>query len=92
MDWLCNIFGYLLNYIYTFVKNYGLALIIFSLITKIIMIPLSIKQNVTPEENVRIVNTMQERSGNSKAIYKYNQKYRQRNDGRSLCKTVVTFT
>ena len=31
-------------------------------------------RNVTPEENVRIVNTMQERSGNSKAIYKYNQK------------------
>ena len=47
MHWLCNIFGYLLNYIYTFVKNYGLALIIFSLITKIIMIPLSIKQHKT---------------------------------------------
>ena len=31
-------------------------------------------RNVTPEENVRIVNTMQERSGNGKAIYKYNQK------------------
>ena len=54
MDWLCNIFGYLLNYIYTFVKNYGLALIIFSLITKIIMIPLSIKQHKTLKKSAKI--------------------------------------
>ena len=60
MDWLCNIFGYLLNYIYTFVKNYGLALIIFSLITKIIMIPLSIKQHKTLKKSGKIQKELRE--------------------------------
>ena len=60
MDWLCHIFGYLLNYIYTFVKNYGLALIIFSLITKIIMIPLSIKQHKTLKKSGKIQKELRE--------------------------------
>ena len=54
MSWLCNIFGYLLNFIYTLVKNYGLALIIFSIITKIIMLPLSIKQQKTLKKSAKI--------------------------------------
>lgn len=60
MDWLCNIFGYLLNFIYTFVKNYGLSLIIFSLITKIIMIPLSIKQHKTLKKSGKIQKELRE--------------------------------
>lgn len=60
MDWLCNIFGYLLNYIYTFVNNYGLALIIFSLITKIIMMPLSIKQHKTLKKSGKIQKELRE--------------------------------
>lgn len=60
MDWLCNIFGYLLNFIYTFVKNYGLALIIFSLITKIIMLPLSIKQHKTLKKSGKIQKELRE--------------------------------
>ena len=39
-----NIFGYLLNFIYNFVNNYGLAMIIFTLVIKLVMLPLSIKQ------------------------------------------------
>lgn len=54
MDWLCNIFGYLLNFIYTFVKDYGLALILFSLVTKLLMLPLSIKQHKTLKKSAKV--------------------------------------
>ena len=36
-------FGYLLDWLNTFTKNYGVALILFSLIVKIVLLPLSIK-------------------------------------------------
>ena len=43
-SFFANIFGYLLNFIYNFVNNYGLAMIIFTLVIKLVMLPLSIKQ------------------------------------------------
>lgn len=43
-SFFANIFGYLLNFIYNFVSNYGLAMILFTLVIKIAMLPLSIKQ------------------------------------------------
>lgn len=43
-NFFANIFGYLLNFVYQFVNNYGLAMILFTLIIKIVMLPLSIKQ------------------------------------------------
>lgn len=60
MSWLCNIFGYLLNFIYSFVKNYGLALIIFSIIVKIIMLPISIKQQKTLKKSGKIQGELKE--------------------------------
>lgn len=39
-----NIFGYVLNAIYEIVKNYGVAIILFSILLKIILLPISIKQ------------------------------------------------
>ncbi len=36
-------FGYLLDWLYTFTSNYGLALILFSLIVKIVLLPMSMK-------------------------------------------------
>lgn len=36
-------FGYLLDWLYTFTSNYGLALILFSLIIKLVLLPMSIK-------------------------------------------------
>lgn len=60
MSWLCNIFGYLLNFIYSFVKNYGLALIIFSIIVKIIMLPISIKQQKTLKKSGKIQGQLKE--------------------------------
>ena len=36
-------FGFLLDWLYTFTNNYGLALILFSLIIKLVLLPMSVK-------------------------------------------------
>ena len=55
-----NIFGYVLNFIYNFIGNYGLAIIIFSIVIKIIMIPISIKQHKTLKKSTKIQAKMKE--------------------------------
>ena len=55
-----NIFGYLLNFIYNFIQNYGLSIIIFSIIIKILMIPLSIRQHKTLQKSTKIQAKMKE--------------------------------
>lgn len=55
-----NIFGYVLNFIYELVKNYGLAIIIFSVLIKILMIPISIKQQKTIKKSAKIQSKMKE--------------------------------
>lgn len=57
-DFFANIFGYILNWIYLLVKNYGLAIIIFSILTKLAMLPLSIKQQKTLRKNEKIQEEM----------------------------------
>lgn len=42
MDYICYPFGYLMKWCWEIVKNYGLAIILFTLATKIVMLPLSI--------------------------------------------------
>ena len=49
-----NVFGYLLNAIYGVVNNYGIAIIIFTLIVKGIMLPISIKQQKTMKKTAKI--------------------------------------
>lgn len=44
MSFFANIFGYLLGIIFGIVGNYGLSIIIFTLITKVILMPFTIKQ------------------------------------------------
>ena len=43
-EFFANIFGYLLELLYNLVNNYGLAIILFTILIKIILLPLSIKQ------------------------------------------------
>ena len=49
-----NLFGYLLNGIYGLVNNYGIAIIIFTLIVKGVMLPISIKQQKTMKKTAKI--------------------------------------
>lgn len=44
MNAIANFFGYILNFIYNYVQNYGLAIILFSILLKIVMLPITIKQ------------------------------------------------
>lgn len=50
-QFFANIFGFLLNIINNFVGNYGLAIILFTVLIKLIMLPLSIKQQRTMKKN-----------------------------------------
>ena len=53
-NFFANIFGYILEWIYLLVKNYGLAMIIFSVLVKIVMLPISIRQQKTMKKNEKI--------------------------------------
>ena len=55
-----NIFGYVLNFIYNLVKNYVVAIIIFSVLVKLLMIPISIKQQKTMKKSTKIQKKMKE--------------------------------
>jgi len=66
-DFFANIFGYVLNFIYNFVGNYGLAIIIFTILLKLVMLPMSIKQQKTMKKTTKIqaqVKVLQEKYNN----------------------------
>ena len=54
MSFFASIFGYLLNFLYEICKNYGLAIILFSIIVKLILLPISIKQQKTMKKTAKI--------------------------------------
>ena len=62
---ISNVLGYLLNFIYNIVNNYGLSIIIFSILIKIVLLPLSIKQQKTMKKSAKMqieVKQMQEKN------------------------------
>ena len=54
-NWFGSILGYCLWFFYEIFKNYGVAIIIFSLIVKVLMFPLSIKQQKSMAANSKIM-------------------------------------
>jgi len=60
MSFFSNIFGYVLNFIYEIVNNYGFALILFSILLKIILLPLSVKQQKTMKKTTKIQGKVKE--------------------------------
>ena len=54
VGFLAGIFGYLLNFIYDAVGNYGLAIILFTIAVQIILLPFTIKQQKTMIKNNKI--------------------------------------
>lgn len=66
-SFLANIFGYVLNFIYSLVQNYGLAIIIFTVLLKVFMLPISVKQQQTIKKNAKMqvkVKEIQEKYSN----------------------------
>lgn len=55
---LANFFGYLLSFLYSIVNNYGIAIILFTVIIKIILLPLSIKQQKTMKKSAKMQEKM----------------------------------
>ena len=55
---IANIFGYLLNFLYNVLNNYGWAIIIFSILIKILLLPLTIKQQKTIEKTNKLQDEM----------------------------------
>lgn len=51
LKFLANLLGYLLNSVYGVVNNYGIAIIIFTILFKIVMLPISVKQQKSMKKN-----------------------------------------
>jgi len=60
MGFFANVFGYLLNFLYELVKNYGIAIILFSIIVKLLMLPISIKQQRTMKKTTELQGKLKE--------------------------------
>ena len=57
-EFFANIFGYLLQLIYNIIDNYGIAIILFTVIIKLILLPLSIKQQRTMKKSSELQEKM----------------------------------
>ena len=60
MGAIANIFGYLLNFLYNIFSNYGIAIIVFSIILRIILIPITISQQKTLKKSAKMQEKMKE--------------------------------
>ena len=60
MGFISEIFGYLLNWLYNIFNNYGVAIIVFSVILRIILIPITIKQQKGMRKSAELQEEMKE--------------------------------
>ena len=60
MGFISELFGYLLNALYELFNNYGIAIIVFSVILRIILIPITIKQQKTMKKSAELQEEMKE--------------------------------
>ena len=59
-NWFGSILGYLLWFLYEIVPNYGVAIILFTIITKLLLVPFSIKQQKSMAANSKMAAKQQE--------------------------------
>ena len=60
LSFFANIFGYVLKFLYDLVGNYGWAIILFSIIVKALMIPISLKQQKAMKKNQKLQEVMKQ--------------------------------
>ena len=60
LAFFANIFGYVLQFLYNLIGNYGWAIILFSIIVKLIMLPISIKQQKSMKKNAKMQEEMKQ--------------------------------
>lgn len=71
-NFIGELFGYILSFFYNIFKNYGLAIVFFTIFTRVIMFPLTIKQQKQMAAQQRIqpkLNELKEKYGNNKELY-----------------------
>lgn len=54
INFFANIFGYVLNFLYNLVGNYGLAIILFSLFLRILVLPVTISQQKSMDKSSKM--------------------------------------
>ena len=60
MGAISSLFGYLLNALYSVFNNYGIAIIVFSVILRIVLIPITIKQQKSLKKSAKLQEEMKE--------------------------------
>lgn len=60
MGFISELFGYILNWLYGLVNNYGVAIIIFSVLLRVILIPITIKQQKSMKKSAMLQEKMAE--------------------------------
>ena len=60
ISFFANLFGYVLNFLYEIIGNYGLAIILFSVLVKIVMLPISISKQKTMKSSQKINDEMKQ--------------------------------
>lgn len=93
-NWIGYIFGYVLFAAFSIFKNYGVAIILFTIFIKLIMFPLSIKQQKSMAKNARMSAKQQElkeKYGNDreKLNEEMNKLYSQEGMGNMGCLTMM---
>lgn len=58
ISFFANLFGYALKFIYSLIENYGVAIILFSILLKLLLLPLSIKQQKNIKKTEKIQNEL----------------------------------
>lgn len=58
MGAISDLFGYLLNWLYISFNNYGLAIIVFSVILRILLIPITVKQQKSMKKSTKMQEEM----------------------------------
>ena len=59
-NFFADFFGYILNFIYNIVNNYGIAIIIFTVLLKLVMLPMTIKQQKSMKQSSQMQNLAKE--------------------------------
>lgn len=60
INWIAVPLGYILRFIYDFVQNYGVAIILFTMIVKLIILPLNIKSQKSMAKTQKLAPLVQE--------------------------------
>lgn len=57
---IASYLGYILNFLYSIFNNYGVAIIVFTVLLKVVLLPFSIKQQKTMKKSAKIQEKMKE--------------------------------